>query len=127
MCRAIAKREGEKRKSLEYKIVSETTETVRFVPKRFFRKMMMSFCFGAKESDLLSISVQSSPEHSRLNAFETPQLTLRAMFKWIQQFPMLRLFAWGRKFDWFQTLRDSSKQHATTCNRVTDTTCNFQQ
>ena len=73
--------------------------------------MMMSFCFGAKESDLrydlLSISVQSSPEHSRLNAFETPQLTLRATFKWIQQFTMLHLFAWGRKFDWFQTLRDN--------------------
>ena len=25
---------------------------------------------------------------------------------------------WAQKFDWFQTLRNNSQQHATTCNRV---------
>ena len=67
-CLAVEKRE--EKKTEKYKIVSESTETVHFVPKRFFRKIMMSFWFGAKESesryDSLSISIQSSPEHSRL-------------------------------------------------------------
>ena len=54
----------------------------------------------------------------RLNAFETPQLTLWATCKRTQLFTMLRLFAWGKKFDWFQTLRNNSHRHATTCNRM---------
>ena len=53
-----------------------------------------------------------------LNAFETPQLTLWATCKRTQQFTMLRLFIWSKTFDWFQTLRNNSHQHATTCNRV---------
>ena len=58
------------------------------------------------------------PLNITMCAFETPQLTLRATCKRAQQFTMFRLFAWGEKFNWFQTLRNNSQQHATTCNRV---------
>ena len=58
------------------------------------------------------------PLNITMCAFETPQLTLRATCKRVQQFTMFRLFAWGEKFNWFQTLRNNSQQHATTCNRV---------
>ena len=67
------------------KIVSNLTETVRFVPKRFFRKTRMSFWFSAKESDSrydsLCRRIQCTPEHSRVYAFVTPQLTLTATCK----------------------------------------------
>ena len=67
------------------KIVSNLTETVHFVPKRFFRKTRMSFWFSAKESDSrydsLCRSIQCTPEHSRVYAFVTQQLTLRATCK----------------------------------------------
>ena len=52
---------GKKRKSLKYKIVSESTETVRFVPKRFFRKFWFSRC----------LSMPSSPENSRVCLWNT--------------------------------------------------------
>ena len=52
--------------------------------------------------------------------FETLQLTLEATWKRTQQFTMLRVFAWGKKFDWLQTLRNNfdpnnTQQHATGC------------
>ena len=43
---------------------------------------------------------------------------LHCTCKRTQQFTMLHLFAWGKKFDRFQTLRNNSQQHATICNRV---------
>ena len=58
------------------------------------------------------------PLNITMCAFETPQLTLRATCKRVQQFTMFRLFAWGEKFNWFQTLRNNSHRHATTCNRM---------
>ena len=86
------KKGGKKGKSLLCRIVSESTETVRFVPKRFFRKIM-SFWFSAKESDSRynswCLSIQSSPVDSLLNAFETSQQTLGATCKLTQQFTML--------------------------------------
>ena len=61
-----------KRKILLYKIVSESTETVLFVPKRFFRK----FWFSAKESDSRYDSDCALACRVLLNiavyAFETP-------------------------------------------------------
>ena len=121
-CRAVEKKGGkEKRKSLCYKIGSESTETVRFVRKRFSRRIMTSFWFGAKESDSrydsLCLSIrQSSPEHSRLNAFKTPQLTHRTTCRRTQQLTVLGLFAWDKKFDWFQTLLPTTRNRV--CRRT---------
>jgi len=39
---------------------------------------------------------------------------------------MLRPFAWGQKFDWFQTLRSTSPNNMQQ-GVLTDTTCNFKQ
>ena len=75
--------------------------------------------FSAKESnsrnDSLCLNIQSSPQHTRLDAFEAPQLMLRAMCKRSHQFTMLRLFA---KVWLTRSLRNNSQQYATTCYRV---------
>ena len=59
----------------ERKIASESTETVSFMPKRFFRNIMMSFWFSAKESDSrydsLRLGIQSSLEHNHVCLWNT--------------------------------------------------------
>ena len=74
----------------------------------------------------LCLSMPSSLEHSCVCLWNTRQLTLRATWKRTQQFTMLRVFAWGKKFDWFQTLPNNfdpnkTEQHATACAKWNST------
>ena len=79
------RKKGEKKsKSLWYKIVSESTESA-FCAKTILQKnydVCLIRCKRVRFTLLfMCLSIQSSPEHSRLNALETPQLTLRATCK----------------------------------------------
>ena len=123
-CRKKGGKKG-KSKIETYKIVSESTETVRFVPKIFFRKIMMSFWLSAKESDSrydsLCLRIQSSPEHRWLNAFETPQLTLRAMWNGHKNSQCCVCLNGAKSSTGFRpcaTTPNNTQQHELTCNSV---------
>ena len=107
----LRKKGRKERKNLWYKIVS--TETVRFVLKRFFRKIRMSFWFSVKESDprydLLCLSIL------RATCKQTQQLT--TILGGAGQQCCIRLNK-AKSLTGFKLCLTTAQQHTTTCNRV---------
>ena len=107
----LRKKERKERKSLWYKIVS--TETVRFVLKRLFRKIRMSFWFSVKESDprydSLCLSIL------RATCKQTQQLT--TLLGGAGQQCCIRLNK-AKSLIGFKLCLTTAQQHTTTCNRV---------
>ena len=111
----LRKKGRKERKSLWYKIVS--TETVRSVLKRFFRKIRMSFWFSVKESDpqydSLCLSIL------RATCKQTQQLT--TILGGAGQQCCIRLNK-AKSLTSLKLFLTTAQQHATTCNRVSKPT-----
>ena len=107
----LRKKGRKKRKSLWYKIVS--TETVRFVLKRLFRKIRMSFWFGVKESDPRYDSLCLSILRAKCE--QTQQLT--TILGGAGQQCCIRLNK-AKSLTSFKLCLTTAQQHTTTCNRV---------